>query len=201
MKAIYNIKTKDMTTKSIIGRKYVADGTKAIDLNLRQEVELGTTHKYTIIADPYVCEYYRSPFSESGSLQMPPRKVQMTAVNVLDNRTGLTYAVEYNPANLICDDCIHERPAGSQDFIADAADFAERVKAQSKAGKVVDGCSLVLFAAKRENGKVSGVASVIGSDADIFANLVSAISHNKQVRDHIGRAFIGAQLEKIFNTK
>ena len=88
-----------MTTKSIIGCKYVANGMKAIDLNLRQEVALGMNHKYTIIADPYVCEYYRP-----APLDFSPRKVKMMAVNVLDDRTGLTYAVEYHPANLVCED-------------------------------------------------------------------------------------------------
>ena len=102
-----------MTTKSIIGCKYVANGMKAIDLNLRQEVALGMNHKYTIIADPYVCEYYRP-----APLDFSPRKVKMMAVNVLDDRTGLTYAVEYHPANLVCEDRTTNQPETPVDFTA-----------------------------------------------------------------------------------
>lgn len=187
--------------KSIIGRKYVANGTKAIDLNLRRRAELGTTHKYTIIADPYVCECYYSPFSESGQLHMPPREVKMVAVNVLDDRTGLTYAVEYHPDNLICEDSASKRPARAQDFISDATDFAKQFKVLQMTDKDMDGCSLVMFALKRRNGKTSGVMSVLGSMPNIMNNLVAALSENKQVCDMIERAAAMAQFENTFITK
>ncbi len=113
-----------MTTKSIIGCKYVANGMKAIDLNLRQEVALGMNHKYTIIADPYVCEYYRP-----APLDFSPRKVKMMAVNVLDDRTGLTYAVEYHPANLVCEDRTTNQPETPVDFATRAQQIADELKA------------------------------------------------------------------------
>ena len=109
--------------KSVIGYKYVAKGTKAIDLNLRQEVELGMNRKYTIIADPYVCEYYRP-----APLDFSPRKIKMTAVNVLDDRTGLTYAVEYHPANLVCDNRTANQSEQPVDFATRAGQIAEEFK-------------------------------------------------------------------------
>lgn len=113
--------------KSIIGRKYIACGmAKAIDLNLKQEVSLGTKQQYTIIDDPYVCEYYRPTLAP---FDLSPRKVKMMAVKVRDDRTGLTYAVEYHPANLVCDDRVDVQPGEPVDFATRAGQIAEELKA------------------------------------------------------------------------
>lgn len=116
-----------MTTKSIIGRKYVANGTKAIDLNLKQELALGD-YKYTIIADPYVCEYTRPTYPVMSILEGFQREVKMIAVNVLDDRTGLTYAVEYHPANLVCEDRTTNQPETPVDFATRAQQIADELK-------------------------------------------------------------------------
>lgn len=111
--------------KSIVGRRYIACGVKAIDLNLNQEVNLGTKQKYTIIDDPYVCEY---SCPSLPPLDLTPRKVKMMAVKVRDDRTGLTYAVEYHPANLVCDDRVDAQPGCPADFTTRAVQIAEEFK-------------------------------------------------------------------------
>lgn len=113
--------------KSIIGRKYIACGmAKAIDLNLKQEVNLGTKQQYTIIDDPYVCEYYRPTLAP---FDLSPCKVKMMAVKVRDDRTGLTYAVEYHPASLVCDDRVDVQPGEPVDFATRAGQITEELKA------------------------------------------------------------------------
>jgi len=184
--------------KPIIGHKYILNNTKAIDLKKRQEVELELGHKYAIISNPYILEYYQPSFDP---LFVPPCKVEMVAVNVLDDRSGQACAVEYHPDNLICEDSASKRPARAQDFISDATDFAKQFKVLQKTDKDMDGCSLVMFALKRRNGKTSGVMSVLGSMPDIMNNLVAALSENKQVCDMIERAAVMAQFENTFITK
>lgn len=185
-----------MTTKSIIGRGYIPRNVSAVCLETSGSTRLGEI-EYRIIKNPYERTFeYRGLWGD-----MVLHRQKQMAINVLDTDTGLTYAVVYEPANLVRDDGVSEKTTGERNFIADATAFAERFEKQRKAGGDMDGHSLVIFAAKREKGKVSGMASIIGGDEDIFANLTSALTQNKRVRDHIGRAFIGAQLEKIFNTK
>lgn len=71
--------------KSIIGFGYKPNNAKALCLTTNRETNLGNA-EYRIIADPYLREF--------------PRYMEL-AVNVLDPATGLTYAVEYLPANLV----------------------------------------------------------------------------------------------------
>ena len=190
-----------MTTKSVIGRKYVADGTKAIDLNLRQEVELGATHKYTIIAEPYVCEYYRSPFSESGSLQMPPRKVQMMAVNVLDDRTGLTYAVEYRPANLVCDD--RNQSGEPVDFTTRAKQIVEELNALFTGGGITDKCAVAFFTVSdcRDNKTSKGISFIGGNMRQIKQSIIAACSKSPEAFEIVRGAAIEASLRDVFDNQ
>lgn len=90
-----------MNNKSIIGFGYKPNNAKAVCLKTNCETRLGDA-EYQIIADPYEREFVELepvPLSLFGE----KKKVQHTAmaINVLDSVTGLTYAVEYEPANLI----------------------------------------------------------------------------------------------------
>lgn len=90
-----------MNDKSIIGFGYKPNNVKAVCLKTNNTTRLDGA-EYKIIADPYEREFVELepvPLSLFGE----KKKVLHTAmaVNVLDSVTGLTYAVEYVPANLV----------------------------------------------------------------------------------------------------
>lgn len=90
-----------MNDKSIIGFGYTPNNAKAVCLKTNHETRLGGA-EYKIIADPYEREFVRVvtlPLSLFGEDKKVPYKAM--AVNVLDSVTGLTYAVEYEPAGLV----------------------------------------------------------------------------------------------------
>lgn len=90
-----------MNNKSIIGFGYKPNNAKAVCLKTNCETRLGDA-EYQIIADPYKREFVE-PEPMPLVLFGEKKKVQHTAmaINVLDSVTGLTYAVEYAPANLV----------------------------------------------------------------------------------------------------
>lgn len=186
--------------KSVIGYKYVAKGTKAIDLNLRQEVELGMNRKYTIIADPYVCEYYRP-----APLDFSPRKIKMTAVNVLDDRTGLTYAVEYHPANLVCDNRTANQSEQPVDFATRAGQIAEEFKVMfdPAGGGISDKCGVAFFAVSDNgDGKTSTCVGFLGGKGKrVVEAIASACSENPQTLEIVRRASFEAMFHRIFDGK
>lgn len=90
-----------MNDKSIIGFGYTPNNAKAVCLKTNSETRLGAV-EYKIIADPYEREFVELvpvPLSFFGEKKKVPHNAM--AVNVLDAATGLTYAVEYAPANLV----------------------------------------------------------------------------------------------------
>lgn len=186
--------------KSIIGHKYVANKMEAIDLNLRREVVLGMNHEYTIIADPYVCEYYRPSLAP---LDFSPSKVKMTAVNVLDDRTGLTYAVEYHPANLVCDDRTTCRPETPVDFATRAQQIADELKVMfDSAGEgFSDKCGVAFFAVSDDgNDKTSTCTGFLGGRGNLVAAAIaSACSKNPKIFEVVKRASIGTMFHQILD--
>ena len=90
-----------MNDKSIIGFGYKPNNAKAVCLKTNSETRLGDV-EYKIFADPYECEFTREPPSPVRRLGFKEKEAyRAMAVNVLDSVTGLTYAVEYEPANLV----------------------------------------------------------------------------------------------------
>lgn len=187
--------------KSIIGRKYIACGmAKAIDLNLKQEVNLGTKQQYTIIDDPYVCEYYRPTLAP---FDLSPRKVKMMAVKVRDDRTGLTYAVEYHPASLVCDDRVDVQPGEPVDFATRAWQITEELKAMfdPAGGGISDKCGVAFFAVSDDgNDKTSTCVGFLGGRGGrVSEAIASACSKNPQALEIVKRASIEAMLHRIFD--
>lgn len=90
-----------MNDKSIIGFGYKPNNAKAVCLKTNSTTRLGDM-EYKIIADPYEREFVELepvPLSLFGEKKKVLQNAM--AVNVLDSVTGLTYAVEYVPANLV----------------------------------------------------------------------------------------------------
>lgn len=184
--------------KSLIGRRYIARGVKAVDLILRQEVELGTNHPYTIITDPYVFKYCPMPI-----LGWALHNVKMMVVNVLDDRTGLAYAVKYNPANLVCDDLPTCRPETPVDFATSVEQIATELKVvfDSAGGGISDKCGIALFAISDDgNDKTSTSMCFLGGKGKrIIEAIASACSKNPQTFEFVKRASIEAMLHQIFD--
>lgn len=85
-----------MNDKSIIGFGYTPNNAKAVCLKTNSETRLGGG-EYKIIADPYERAFIKTAHNPGGTRV----RYNVMAVNVLDTVTGLTYAVEYEPANLV----------------------------------------------------------------------------------------------------
>lgn len=173
---------------------------KAIDLNLKQEVNLGTKQQYTIIDDPYVCEYYRPTLAP---FDLSPRKVKMMAVKVRDDRTGLTYAVEYHPASLVCDDRVDVQPGEPVDFATRAGQIAEELKVMfdPAGGGISDKCGVAFFAVSDDgNDKTSTCVGFLGGRGGrVSEAIASACSKNPQALEIVKRASIEAMLHRIFD--
>ena len=186
--------------KSIIGRRYIACGVKAIDLNLNQEVNLGTKQQYTIIDNPYVCEYYRSPFAP---IDLTPRKVKMMAVKVRDDRTGLTYAVEYHPANLVCDDRVDAQPGEPVDFATRAGQIIEELKVMfdPAGGGISNKCGVAFFAVSDDGNDetLTSVGFVGGRGDRVSEAIASACSKNPQILEVVKHASVKALFRQIFD--
>lgn len=186
--------------KSIIGRKYIACGmAKAIDLNLKQEVNLGTKQQYTIIDDPYVCEYYRPTLAP---FDLSPCKVKMMAVKVRDDRTGLTYAVEYHPASLVCDDRVDVQPGSLSISLPVPGRSPKNSKLCSTCGGgISDKCGVAFFAVSDDgNDKTSTCVGFLGGRGGrVSEAIASACSKNPQALEIVKRASIEAMLHRIFD--
>lgn len=88
-----------MNDKSIIGFGYMPNNAKAVCLKTNRRTRLGDV-EYKIIADPYEREFvWVIPLSRLG--EEKKFRYKAMAVNVLDSFSGLTYAVEYEPAGLV----------------------------------------------------------------------------------------------------
>lgn len=85
-----------MNDKSIIGFGYKPNNAKAVCLKTDHETLLGDV-EYKIIAAPYERAFIKTLHNPGGTRV----RYNAMAVNILDPLTGLTYAVEYHPANLV----------------------------------------------------------------------------------------------------
>lgn len=110
--------------KSIIGCGYIPRKVQAVCLKTDANAQLGEV-EYKIIKDPY-----ERVFEHRELFAMMPTRQKRMAVNVLDANTGLTYAVEYEPANLVCSTSEPKtsQPGKPVDFITGAVQIAEELK-------------------------------------------------------------------------
>ena len=81
--------------KSIIGCGYIPLEMQAVCLKTNMNTNLGDI-VYKIITAPY-----ERVFVRKNLFDLTPKECKRMAVDVVDEYTGLTYAVEYEPANLV----------------------------------------------------------------------------------------------------
>lgn len=184
-----------MGQKSIIGCGYVPRGARAMCLKTNRETILGgTTHsgtaKYTIISDPYERELIktmRNPLSLSGEARI---RYKAMAVNVLDPLTGLTYAVEYHPANLVRKDAESPQAAVSKSPKMDSATYIEKINSYAKAldkivkdnPEVANGCGVLLIFNRIDEGGMTctGVSLFDGNSHALQVGLEKACRENPE---------------------
>lgn len=207
-----------MNDKSIIGFGYKPNFAKAVCLKTNSTTRLGDV-EYKIIADPYEREFVELepvPLSLFGE----KKKVLHTemAVNVLDSVTGLTYAVEYAPANLIrppkeykwgdieilvggrrlpvktiTRERERKRPAvmDSDAFLRRMKEIAQEIDDITDANPdLLGGCSVAFFAANKTNAGLTtnGVSRVCGNPENLVDSISIPAKKNKNIAEVIGKA-------------
>lgn len=111
-----------MGMKTIIGCGYVPRDAKAVCLKTDHETLLDGV-EYKIIAAPYERSFIK--LHNPGGTRL---RYDAMAVNILDPLTGLTYAVEYHPANLVRKDA-----AATESPKMDSAAYIEKINTYVKA--------------------------------------------------------------------
>lgn len=180
---------------SIIGCGYIPRDVEAICLKTNQEAELGKV-EYRIISEPYEREWLYMPFSLGLIPPFPKTEKRMT-VNVLDACTGLTYAVEYEPANLV-------RPSvkPKADKPEETVDFAERadqiVKELagifSNGGGISEKCGVAFFSISANGDGTTSVNSFLGGRADRIIDCVATCAENPKALELVTRGALKATL-------
>lgn len=182
-----------MEQKSIIGCGYVPLDVKAMCLKTKAEAKLGT-HTYRIISDPYEGELIKrvrplfSPLEEYRET-----RYKAMSVNVLDPRTGLTYAVEYHPANLVRKDAESPRDAEYDPSKKDYAALFKQVQSNAiKLHRIMEAnpnsrkdCALlVLFERLDEDGEsLSATRLIAGEISIIRSGLMKLASAKSEIGD------------------
>lgn len=110
-----------MGMKTIIGCGYVPRDVKAVCLKTDHETRLDGV-EYKIIMPPYERSFVK--IHNPGGTKL---RYDAMAVNILDPLTGLIYAVEYHPANLV-----RENAAAPESPKMDSAALSERVRSFMK---------------------------------------------------------------------
>lgn len=207
-----------MNDKSIIGFGYKPNYAKAVCLKTNSTTRLGDV-EYKIIADPYEREFVELepvPLSLFGEKKKVLQNAM--AVNVLDSVTGLTYAVEYAPANLIrppkeykwgdieilvggrrlpvktiTRECERKRPAvmDSDAFLRRMKEIAQEIDDITDANPdLLGGCSVAFFAANKTNAGLTanGVSRVCGNPENLVDSISIPAKKNKNIAEVIGKA-------------
>ena len=185
--------------KSIIGCGYIPRKVQAVCLKTDANAQLGEV-EYKIIKDPYERVFeHRELFA-----MMPTRQKRMT-VNVLDANTGLTYAVEYEPANLVCSTSEPKtsQPGKPVDFITGAVKIAEELKVMfdPAGGGISNKCGVAFFAVS-DDGNDETLTSVgfVGGRGDRVSEAnASACSKNPQILEVVKHATVKALFSQIFD--
>lgn len=187
--------------KSIIGCGYIPRKALAVCLKTDANTQLGEV-MYKIIKAPY-----ERVFEHREYFAMMPIRQKRMAVNVLDANTGLTYAVEYEPANLVRSTSApkNDQPGEPVDFAARAGQIAEELKVMfdPAGGGISDKCGAAFFAVSDNgDGKTSTCVGFLGGKRKrIVEAIASACSKDPQVLELVKCASIEAVIHRVFDGK
>lgn len=157
-----------MGMKTIIGCGYVPRDVKAVCLKTDHETLLDGV-EYKIIAAPYERSFIK--LHNPGGTRV---QYDAMAVNVLDPLTGLTYAVEYHPANLVRENTEPPQAAAPESSKMDSAAYIEKIISYAEAldkiakdnPEVGNDCGvLLIFGRINENEKRCTGGGVVGGNS------------------------------------
>ncbi len=183
---------------SVIGCGYIPRDVKAICLKTERESNLGEV-EYKIISEIHERVWSNGMILPFGR---PETEKRMT-VNILDENTGLTYAVEYEPANLVrtTPEPEADKPEGKVEFADRARQIAEELAGIfSAGGGISDKCGVVFFTiSDNGDGKTDSSAAFVGGRADrICESIAAACSKNSKVLGIVKRGVMEAMLHSVF---
>lgn len=186
--------------KSIIGCGYIPRNIQAVCLKSNQDAKLGDV-EYKIIADPYERTFEDRRGDIMRVYPLSPKMIKRLAVNLLDANTGLTYAVVYEPANLVR--TASEPQGGKQEntpFVERVRELAEELSGYVKEGdNYTKNRGIVFFAIEDDAEKEtsSGVAFVGGGGKKIIKSITASCLGNPQVLELLQEAMARAIFERI----
>lgn len=185
-----------MGQKSIIGCGYVPRDAKAVCLKTDHETLLDGV-EYKIIAAPYERAFIKTVHNPGGTRV----RYNAMAVNVLDPQTGLTYAVEYHPANLVRKDA-----AASESFKMDSAAYIRQIRSLAQAlvqmakdnPDVENDCGILLIYNRiNEDGKTYTGGRLFGGNSRALQfGLKKSFSDNSQFRSLLAELIEKAAMKR-----
>lgn len=185
--------------KSIIGCGYIPLEMQAVCLKTNMNTHLGDI-VYKIITAPY-----ERVFVRKNLFDLTPKECKRMAVDVVDEYTGLTYAVEYEPANLVhpTSESKTDQPGEPVDFATRAGQIAEELKSMfNSAGEgISDKCGVAFFAVSDDgNDKTSTCVGFLGGRGGRVSEAIASVcSKNPQVLEIVKCASIEAMFHRIFD--
>ncbi|WP_302258321.1 hypothetical protein [uncultured Alistipes sp.] len=187
-----------MEQKSIIGCGYVPRDVKAVCLKTDHETLLDGV-EYKIIAAPYERSFIK--LHNPGGTRL---RYDAMAVNILDPLTGLTYAVEYHPANLVRKDA-----AATESPKMDSAAYIEKISTYVKAldrivkdnPEIENDCGvLLIFNRIDEGGKTCTGGRLFGGNSRALqVGLEKACRENPQFYPFLAKVVENAASRRAFN--
>lgn len=183
---------------SVIGCGYIPRDVEAICLKTNREAELGEV-EYKIIAEPYEREWIIETFFPV-SIGVSKTEKRMT-VNVLDANTGLTYAVEYEPANLvrIASEPKTDKPGEKVDFVERARQIVEELgEIFNNGGGISEKCGVAFFSiSDNGDGKTSSASTFIGGRGDRIIDCIATCAENPKAVELVTKGVIRATLRTM----
>lgn len=189
-----------MGQKSIIGCGYVPRGARAMCLKTDHETLLDGV-EYKIIAAPYERSFIK--LHNPGGTRL---RYDAMAVNILDPQTGLTYAVEYHPANLVRKDAESPQAATSESSKMDSAAYIKQIRSFTQAldqiakdnPDVKNNCGILLIYNRiNEDGKTYTGGRLFGGNFRALQfGLKKLFSDNSQFRFLLAKLIENAAMKR-----
>lgn len=185
---------------SVIGCGYIPRDVEAICLKTNRDAELGEV-EYKIIAEPYEREW-----SNGMGVLLPfgrPETEKRMSVNVLDTNTGLTYAVEYEPANLVrsTPEPGADKPEGKVEFVDRARQIVEELgEIFNNGGGISEKCGVAFFSiSDNGDGKTSSVNTFLGGRGDRIIDSIATCAENPKAVELVTKGVMKAALRTMFD--
>jgi len=193
-----------MEQKSILGCGYVPRDARAVCLKTDCEILLGDV-EYKIIAAPYEREFIKTLHNPGGTRV----RYKAMAVNVLDPLTGLTYAVEYHPANLVRENGAAPQVAANEPSKMDSAAYIEKINTFVKTldrivkdnPEIENDCGvLLIFNRIDEGGKTCTGGRLFGGNSRALqVGLEKACRENPQFYPFLAKVAENVASRRAFN--